>query len=174
VVPNPLLEGRIVISTYFSTLFFSLNTPPWWRGILTRLASAFGSESQRIASPEDIHHRLKEINSRLWRELRTGVLARCHVGLYRVQHTESGENLDWREVNRRTVSAIHRFETFDKEMDQRACLEEVLACLSQKLLIVRLAAIRKADRIEREEEKAIQEFKKELYRISLMLENKTS
>ena len=121
----------------------------------------------------DIYQRLKEINSLLWRELRTGVLASCHAGLYRVRLINSGEHLDWREVNRKTVSSLHPLDTSHTDKERRACLQEALDCIDQKLLIVQLAAMDKGDRISIEEYEAIHRCKTELLRLSLSLRRST-
>jgi hypothetical protein len=69
-------------------------------------------------------------------------------------------------VNRRTVSALHRFETAKNEEERRASLNEALDRIGQKLLLVQKAALRKADRLNKEEEQAIQKNESELWRLS--------
>jgi hypothetical protein len=91
-------------------------------------------------SLEEIHRRLKEINSQLWRELRIGVLSSCHKGLHSVRLDDAGQSLNWREVNRLTVSALHRL---------RSSLMEALDRIGQKLQLVQKAALRKADRLSK-------------------------
>jgi hypothetical protein len=117
-------------------------------------------------SLEEIHRRLKTINSRIWLELRQGVLSSCHAGLYRVQLQERGEPLDWKEINRRTVAALHRFETAMNDDQRRVSLNEALNLIGQKLLLVQKAAMRKADRLNQEEEQEIQKNEAELWRLS--------
>ncbi len=124
------------------------------------------SEPDDSIGLEDIHRRLKEINSQLWRELRIGVLASCHAGLYRVQLDEAEESLDWREVNRKTVAALHRFETATTDAERRASLNEALDRIGQKLLLVQKAALRKADKLNKAEEREIQKNEAELWRLS--------
>jgi hypothetical protein len=140
---------------------------PWLSRILGRKpAKSPLSETHDLYSLEEIHRRLKVINSKVWRELRLGVLSSCYAGLYSVQLAEAGERLDWQEVNRRTVSALHRFETAKNEEERRASLNEALDCIGQKLLLVQKAALRKADRLNNEEERAIQKNEAELWRLS--------
>ena len=115
---------------------------------------------------DEIHRRLKTINSRIWLELRQGVLSSCHAGLYSVQIQERGEPLDWREINRLTVAALHRFETAMNDEERRASLNEALDRIGQKLLLVQKAAMRKADRLNQEEEQVIQKNEAELWRLS--------
>lgn len=117
-------------------------------------------------SLKDIHRRLRSINSQIWLELRQGALSSCHAGLYSVQLEERGEPLDWREINRRTVAALHRFETATNDDERRISLNEALDCLGQKLLLVQIAAMRKADRLNRQEEQEIQKNEAELWRLS--------
>jgi hypothetical protein len=117
-------------------------------------------------SLEEIHLRLKTINSRIWLELRQGVLSSCHAGLYSVQLQERGEPLDWKEINRRTVAALHRFETAMNDDERRISLNEALNLIGQKLLLVQKAAMRKADRLNQEEEQEIQKNEAELWRLS--------
>jgi hypothetical protein len=117
-------------------------------------------------SLEEVHRRLKAINSQIWLELRQGVLSSCHAGLYSVQLEEKGESLDWREINRRTVAALHRFETAISEKEQEASLNEALDRIGQKLLLVQKAAMRKADKLNQQEEQEIQKNEAELWRLS--------
>jgi len=117
-------------------------------------------------SLEEIHRRLKAINSQIWLELRRGVLSSCHAGLYSVQLEERGEPLDWREINRLTVAALHRFETAMNDDERRVSLNEALDRIGQKLLLVQKAAMRKADRLNQEEEQEIQKNEAELWRLS--------
>jgi hypothetical protein len=120
-------------------------------------------ESQSL---DEIHRRLKMINSRIWLELRQGVLSSCHAGLYSVHLRERGEPLDWREINRRTVAALHSFDTAINDDQRRISLNEALDLLGQKLLLVHKAAMRKADRLNQEEEQEIQKNEAELWRLS--------
>ena len=117
-------------------------------------------------SLDEVHSRLKTINSQIWLELRRGVLSSCHAGLYSVQLEEQGKSLDWREINRRTVAALHRFETAMSEEERRTSLNEALNRIGQKLLLVQKAAMRKADKLNREEEQEIQKNEAELWRLS--------
>ena len=140
---------------------------PWLSRILGRKpAKPSLPLNHDLYSLEEIHRRLKAINSQVWRELRLGVLSSCYAGLYSVHLDEAGERLDWQEVNRRTVSALHRFETAKNEEDRRASLNEALDRIGQKLLLVQKAALRKADRLNKEEERAIQKNESELWRLS--------
>ena len=139
-----------------------------------RLSRIFGRKPARLSptdpcdaySLDEIHRRLKEINSNLWRQLRTGVLSSCHVGLYSVKLNHSEERLDWREVNRRTVAALHRFETATTDEERSASLTEALDRIGQKVQLVQKAALRKADRLNLEEEQEIQKNEAELWRLS--------
>ena len=115
---------------------------------------------------EEVHHHLKTINSNLWRELRTGVLSGCFAGLHSVRLSPSDESLDWREANRRTVSALRRFETTTSHKERRASLIEALERIGQKLLLVQKAALRKAERLSLEEEREVQKYESELWRLS--------
>jgi hypothetical protein len=117
-------------------------------------------------SLEEIHRRLKAINSQIWMELRQGVLSSCHAGLYSVQLQERGEPLDWREINRRTVAALHRFETAMDDEERIASLNDAFDCIGQKLLLVQKAAMRKADKLNQQEEQEIQKNEAELWRLS--------
>jgi hypothetical protein len=117
-------------------------------------------------SLEEIHRRLKAINSQIWRELRQGVLSSCHAGLYSVRLEQAGEPLDWREVNRLTVTALHRFETAMTEEERCVSLNEALDRIGQKLLLVQKAAMRKADKLNLEEEEEIRKKEAELWRLS--------
>ena len=115
---------------------------------------------------EEIHRRLRAMNSQLWKELRQGALSSCYAGLHTVDLEEKGESLDWREVNRRTVAALHRFDTATSDEERRASLNEALDRIGQKLLLVQNAALRKADRLNSEEEREIQKNEAELWRLS--------
>ena len=117
-------------------------------------------------SLEEVHRRLKTINSQIWLELRQGVLSSCHAGLYSVQLEEQGKSLDWREINRRTVAALHSFETAMSEEERKTSLNEALDRIGQKLLLVQKAAMRKADKLNQEEEQEIQKNEAELWRLS--------
>ena len=115
---------------------------------------------------EEIHRRLRVMNSQIWKELRQGTLASCYVGLHTVHLEEKGESLDWREINRRAVSALNRFDTATDNEQRRDSLNEALDRIGQKLLLVRKAALRKADRLNPEEEGEIQRNEAELWRLS--------
>jgi len=123
-------------------------------------------EPDTSCSFEEIHRRLKEINSQLWKELRRGTLSSCYAGLHAVNLEEEGESLDWREINRRTVAALHRFDNATNDNQRRDSLNEALYRIGQKLLLVRRAALRKADRLSLEEEREIQRNEAELWRLS--------
>jgi hypothetical protein len=141
------------------------------------LSRIWGRKTARPSPPvspeswsfEKIHRRLKTVNATLWKQLRWGVLSSCHVGLYEVQINEGQEGLGWREVNRLTVSALHRFETAATDEERRISLKEALDRIGQKLVIVHRAALRKADRLNPEEERLIQENEAELWRLSRIL-----
>jgi hypothetical protein len=126
-------------------------------------------DAQVCASLEEIHRSLKRINARLWKELRNGVLASCHAGLYSVHVDEAGELLDWREVNRRTVSALRRFETATREEERCSSLKESMDRIGQKLFIVQRAAIRKSDTLAGDEKQELQRNEAELWRLSQSL-----
>ena len=128
-------------------------------------AKSSPSESHDSYSLEEIHDRLRAINSHLWREIRTGVFAGCFAGLYSVQLNQSEESLDWREVNRQTVAALNRFETVTTEEERRTSLIEALDRIGQKLQLVQKAALRKADKLSLEEEREIQKNEAELWRL---------
>jgi hypothetical protein len=139
-----------------------------------RLSSIFSRKPARSSPPDshdlcnldEIHRRLKAINSHIWRELRRGVLSGCYAGLYSVQLDEAKESLDWREVNRRTVAALHQFETATTDDKRRASLTEALGLIGQKLVLVQKAALRKTDKLNMEEEREIQKNEAELWRLS--------
>ena len=139
-----------------------------------RLSRIFGRKPARLSPPdcydscnlEEIHRRLRTVNSHLWKELRTGVFSSCHAGLYSVRLNNSEESLDWREVNRRTVAALHRFETATTNKERRASLVEALDRIGQKVQLVQKAALRKADRLSSEEEQELQKNQAELWRLS--------
>lgn len=136
----------------------------WFSRILGRkpVKQSFG-ESYSL---EEVHRRLKTINSQIWLELRQGVLSSCHAGLYSVQLEEQGKSLDWREINRLTVAALHRFETAISEEEQKTSLNEALDRIGQKLVLVQKAAMRKGDKLNQEEEQEIQKNEAELWRLS--------
>ncbi|MFP3869667.1 MAG: hypothetical protein ACLFVT_02145 [Syntrophobacteria bacterium] len=134
-----------------------------------RRTSATRLDSHAPLSLEEIHHRLRTINSQLWRQLRTGVLSGCYVGLSSVRLNGAAEGLDWREVNRRTVSALHRLETATTDAERRASVEEAVKGIGQKLLLVQKAALRKADSLNREEQREIQKNESELRHLSYLL-----
>jgi hypothetical protein len=139
-----------------------------------RLSRIFARKPARLSPPdsydaytlEDIHRRLKEINAELWHHLRTGVFSSCHAGLYSVKLNNSEESLDWRQVNRRTVAALNRFETATTDKERSASLNEALDRIGQKVQLVQKAALRKADRLNFEEAQEIQKNEAELWRLS--------
>jgi len=140
---------------------------PWLSRILGRKpARPSPLESDVSYSFEEINRRLRAVNSQLWKELRQGILSSCYAGLHTVHVDEKGESLDWREVNRRTVSALHRFDTATSDEERRTSLNEALDRIGQKLLLVQRAALRKADRLNVEEEREIQKNEAELWRLS--------
>jgi hypothetical protein len=118
---------------------------------------------------EEIHGYLKTINASLWKQLRSGVLCSCFLGIYEVQLNETEEGLDWREVNRRTVSAFRRFEIATTDEERVLNLKEALYLIGQKHLLVHKAALRKADSLNPEEERVIRQNESELWRLSHML-----
>jgi len=141
----------------------------WFSRILGRKPSKSTPpqpEATAFITLEEIHRRLKVINSQLWWELRQGSLSSCHAGLYSVHLQEAGEKLNWREINRKTVAALHRFVTATNDDECRASLNEALDRVGQKLLLVQKAALRKADKLNTEEEQAIQKIEAELWRLS--------
>ena len=118
---------------------------------------------------EEIHGYLSKINSHIWRQLRTGVLSGCHALLYTVVLCKNGEKLGWRDANRKTLAALHRFKTAATESERRASLEDALKCVSQKLSIARDAGLQKGETLERDEKEAILESEAELLRLSRTL-----
>ena len=124
---------------------------------------------QSCASLEEIHGYLSRINAHLWRQLRTGVLSGCHALLYTVVRYELGEKLGWRDVNRRAVAALHRFNTAATEYGRYASLQDALKCVSQKVSIAKYAGLKKAETLERDEKEAIFAVEAELLRLSRLL-----
>jgi hypothetical protein len=118
---------------------------------------------------EEIHRYLSKINSQLWSQLRTGVLSGCHALLYTVVLCNNGEKLEWREVNRKAVAALHHFTTVTTESERCASLEDALKCVSQKLTIAKHAGLQKAETLERDEKEAIFASEAELLRLSRLL-----
>jgi hypothetical protein len=118
---------------------------------------------------EEIHRYLSEINSQLWRQLRTGVLSGCHALLYTVVLCELGKKVGWRDVNRKAVAALHHFKSAATESERRASLKNALTCVSQKLSIAKHAGLQKAETLERDEKEAILESEAELLRLSRLL-----
>jgi hypothetical protein len=166
-------DDEIVVDGYVFLCAESEKTPvarskrKWFSKLLGRKPSRSAlPESVGFIALEEIHHRLKAMNSHLWWELRQGVLSSCHAGLYSVYVQEAGENFDWKDVNRKTVAALHRFETAVNDEERRASLNEALDGVGQKLLLVQKAALRKADKLNAEEEQAIQRNEAELWRLS--------
>ena len=142
----------------------------WLARILGRKpADSSHLDSCESLSPEEIHQRLKELNSELWRQLRRGVFSSCFAGLYSVGLDDAGQSLDWREVNRRTVAALHRFEIITNDAERNLSLKEAFDRTGQKLLLVQKAALRKADRLNAEEEQEIHRYEAELWRLSRIL-----
>ena len=162
-----LAQGPVTMWARWEGAPLSGSKRSWFSRILGRkpVQSSF-SESEDCQSLEEIHRRLRSMNSQLWRELRQGVLSSCYAGLYTVQLEEAGEPLDWREINRRTVAALHRFETALNDEQRRASLNDALDRIGQKLVLVHKAAKRKADRLNVEEEREIQKNEAELWRLS--------
>jgi len=153
------------------TLLAQSENPPLSAAKRSWFSRILGRKPVKPSFPEsysldEIHRRLKVINSQIWLELRQGVLSSCHAGLYSVQLEERGEHLDWREINRRTVAALHRFETAMSEEERRASLNDALDRIGQKLLLVQKAAMRKADKLSQQEEQEIQKNEAELWRLS--------
>ena len=140
---------------------------PWLSRLLGRKSAKSPlPETHDLYSLEEIHRRLKAINAEVWRELRLGVLSSCFAGLYSVQLAEAGERRDWQEVNRRTVSALHRFEIATTSQERRASLIEALDRIGEKVQLVHKAALRKADSLNSEEEREIRKNEAELWRLS--------
>ena len=153
------------------TLLAQSENPPLSTSKRSWFSKMLGRKPVRPSFPEsysleEIHRRLKAINSQIWLELRQGVLSSCHAGLYSVHLEERGEPLDWREINRRTVAALHRFETAMNDDERRVSLNEALDRIGQKLLLVQQAAMRKADQLNQEEKQEIQKNEAELWRLS--------
>jgi hypothetical protein len=121
------------------------------------------------ASLEEIYGQLRKINSLLWSQLRVGALSGCHALLYTVMLYELGEKLGWRDVNRRSVAALHRFNTAATEYERYASLQDGLRCVSQKVFIAKCAGLQKAETLERGEKEAIFAHEAELLRISRLL-----
>ena len=82
---------------------------------------------------------------------------------------ELGEKLGWRDVNRRAVAALHRFNTAATEYERYASLQDVLKCLGQKVSIAKYAGLQKAETLERDEKEAIFADEAELLRLSRLL-----
>ena len=167
----------LIAEEHRQTLFSEPHGTPCSATKRTWLARIFGRkptdsshlDSCETLSPEEIHHRLKELNSELWRQLRSGVFSSCYAGLYRVGVDDAGQSLDWREVNRRTVASLHRFETTTNDEERSLSLKEAFDRIGQKLLLVQKAALRKADRLNAEEEQEIRGYEAELWRLSRIL-----
>jgi hypothetical protein len=124
---------------------------------------------QACANLEEIYSYLSKINSHLWRQLRTGVLSGCHALLYTVALCELGEELGWRDVNRKAVAALHHFRTAATDSERCASLQDALKSVSQKVCIAKYAALQKAETLERDEEKAVVASEAELLRLSRLL-----
>ena len=121
------------------------------------------------SSLERIHYCLKTINTRLWGELRKGVLTSCYAGLYSVGFNKTEKEHDWREVNRRTVSSLSSFATSTTEKERHIYLQEALRRIGHKLFLVQLALKKKANRPTMEEKFTIQSFETELCHLSCLL-----
>jgi hypothetical protein len=115
------------------------------------------------------HYCLRTINARLWKQLRVGALRGCYAGLSIIVIEQDGKLLNWRDVNRKTVSALHRFETVITDTERRIMLREALERISQKLLLVIKSALRKGSRLNFEEAGEIRTIEIELTRISHFL-----
>ncbi len=124
---------------------------------------------QACASLEEIYGYLSKINSHLWGQLRMGVLSGCHALLYTVVLCNNGEKLGWRDVNRKTVAALHHFMTAATEYERCASLDDALECVSQKLSIVKYAGLQKAETLEGDEKEAIFASEAELLQLSRLL-----
>jgi hypothetical protein len=135
-----------------------------------RSPRAMGSNLATGKEPglKEIHLALRRINSHIWRELRGGALAGCHALLYTVRLEEGGEALDWREVNRRVVSALRGFETAATDKERYESLMQALDRIGQKLHIVKVVAALKGDSI-REERKELEQNEAELWRLSRLI-----
>lgn len=118
---------------------------------------------------EEIHGYVSKINSRLWRQLRTGVLSGCHALLYTVVLCKNGEKLGWRDANRKTLAALHRFKTAATESERCASLEDALEWVSQKVSMAKYVGLQKAETMARDEKEAIVASEAELLRLSRLL-----
>jgi len=164
------LQSHLALASQSGRAALGNAKQPW-------LARIFGKRSKIKSPPEpdetfsldEIHRQLRTLNSGLWKQLRSGVLCSCFVGIYEVQINETEESLDWREVNRRTVSAFRRFETAATDEERLANLRDILDLIGHKLLLVHKAALRKADKLNPEEERVIQQNESELWRLSRIL-----
>jgi len=126
-------------------------------------------DPQAAARLEEIYGHLRKINSLLWRQLRTGALSGCHALLYTVVLYDLGEKLGWRDVNRKAVAALHRFNTAATENERCASLQDALKCVCQKVFIAKYANLQKAATLERDEKEAIFADEAELLRLSRRL-----
>lgn len=160
-------KGLVTLLAQSEKATLSNSKRAWFSKILGRKpAKPSLPEAYDFYSLEEVHCRLRAMNSQLWRELRQGVLSSCYAGLYSVKLEEDAESLDWREVNRRTVAALHRFESAMNDEERLANLNDALDQIGQKLLLVQKAALRKADRLSMEEKREIQKNEAELWRLS--------
>ena len=163
-------EGCVAVLSESARSCPSRPKSSWLRPL--RKESSGAKPDSRQKQPQgldEIHQALKRINSHLWRELRGGPLAGCHALLYTVRLEERGEGLGWREVNRKLLSCLHRFETATTDEERRAGLGEALDRVGQKLQIVKEVASLKAETLSREEQAAVQQKEAELWRLSRLL-----
>jgi hypothetical protein len=165
-----LREGRVAVFSDSARSSLPGSKKLWFRGP-KKGQSIFTANSRHNQRHDlrEIHETLTAINARLWRELRVGTLAGCHALLYTVRLEEGGESLDWRAVNRRLLSCLHRFEAGTTDGERHASLVEALDRVGQKLLIVKHVAAIKADTSAREEQEELQRNEAELWRLSQLL-----
>ncbi|MBW1979922.1 MAG: hypothetical protein JRJ12_01765 [Deltaproteobacteria bacterium] len=102
---------------------------------------------------QEIHGLLKSLNSSLWQELRNGELSLCQPLLHTMTITDDDKQLDWRQINKRLVSALHRFDTATTDRDKQDSLNEAVHWLHQKIFLVRRVALLKGELSSGEEKK---------------------
>lgn len=167
---SALRGGRLTVLSSSTHSTLSGSKPSWLRR-LRKERRAGGSNATPMGrlDLEEIHGSLKTTNSRIWKELRTGTLSRCHALLYTVQLEEGGESLDWRGVNRSLISCLNRFERATTDKERHASLVEALDRIGQKLHIVKQVSALKADTPAREEREEVERNEAELWRLSGLL-----
>jgi len=120
-------------------------------------------------SLEEICGHLREINSLLWRQLRTGALSRCHALLYTAVLDELVQKPGWRDVNRKAVAALHRFTTVATVYERVASLQDALKLVGQKVAIAKCVTLQTADTLGRDEREAILAHEAELLGLCRLL-----